>query len=535
MQRNTHIKYSSTHQALNIYNYYRITISLCFLIPLVLNWDIPFLIYEHLAQAVLLIWLYAVLAVFVCIWSKINHKQKTSQILIPMMADIVFLNAMIQNLNNLESPLSLLFFIPIISGSLLLPARLSMFMAAFLSLTLLFSQTMNLLNFWGNSEILHAGLIGLLSLILASIISHLSKRLKKQDEILIQKAIELENYERLSGTIVSMMQVGTMVIDSQHYIRLMNHSAKNLLGISNQAFCEQLHHLPKIFIEHFQSAKTDKKETPVFQVPHIPNPIRLSLLRIETDEKDFDQHYYLIFIHDVLKENQQAQRLKLSALGELAAKIAHEIRNPLGAIQHATQLLKESQTQESSDQRLIAIIQRHVSRVNAVIDSILSLSRQKSAHAHVFDLNEWLHDFVKQFKMPHLEPLSIHLKANNETFFVTADVQQLEQILINLFENGLYYSHHHRQKNNLLLTLQKEPYQIHLDITDQGPGVPEAYLKKIFEPFFTTKDSGSGLGLYVVKELCDLNCIHITLHQNTKDGATFRLTFNRIIGGASYA
>ncbi len=535
MQRNTHIKYSSTHQALNIYNYYRIAMSLCFLIPLGLNWDIPFLTYEHLAQAVALIWLYAFLAIFVCVWCKISIQEKPSQIVIPMMADILFLNAMIQNLHNLESPLSLLFFITIISGSFLLPARLAIFMAAFLSLTLLFSQTMNLLTFWESSEILHAGLLGLLSFMLASIISHLSKRLKKQDEVLMQKAIELENYERLSGSIVSMMQVGTMVIDDKDHIRLMNHSAKNLLGVSNKAFCEQLHHLPKIFVEHFQGAKADQKETSVFQVPHIANTIRLSLLKIETAQEKSTQHYYLVFIHDVLKENQQAQRMKLSALGQLAAKIAHEVRNPLGAIQHATQLLKESQKNDNPDQRLIEIIQRHVSRVNAVIDSVLSLSRQQSAHSHVFDLNEWLHEFVKQFKMPHLEPLSIHLKANNETFFVTADVQQLEQILINLFENGLYYSHHHRKKNNLLLTLQKEPYQIHLDITDQGPGIPETHVEKIFEPFFTTKESGSGLGLYVVKELCDLNCVHITLHRNTPDGATFRLTFNRIIGGVNYA
>jgi two-component system sensor histidine kinase PilS (NtrC family) len=534
MQRNTHLKYSATHQALNIYNYYRIFISLCFLVPLGFDWDVP-LLTLHLASPLPIVWIYALLALLIYLWGKMSTQQKTSQIVIPMMLDILFLNFMIQNLNHLESPLSLLFFITIICSSLLLPTRLAIFIAAFLSLTLLFFQTINFFSSWKNTEILHAGLIGFLSFTLAGVISHLTKHLKKQNELVIQKAIELENYEKLSGTIVSMMQVGTIVFDNLDQIMLMNHSAKYLLGISNNTPCHHLKDLPKILVDQFQMAKNTQKETPAFQAPFTPNTIRLSLFQIDTSHKEPFQNYYLVFIHDILKENQQAQRMKLSALGQLSAKIAHEVRNPLGAIQHATQLIKESPLCESKEQRLIEIIQRHVSRVNAVVDSVLSLSRQTSANFHVFDLNEWLHLFVKQFKMPHLEPLSIDLKSSNETFFVTADAQKLEQILINLFENGLYYSNHKNQKSTLLLEIHKEPYQIHLDITDQGPGIPEANIEKIFEPFFTTKQSGSGLGLYIVKELCDLNCIQISIHHNNTQGATFRLSFNRVIGGLNHA
>lgn len=535
MQRNIQVRYSTTRQALNIYNYYRIGISLCFSIPLGLNWDIPLLTHVHPVYYAPIVWIYAFLAIFIYLWCKLTAQETTSQVVIPMMIDILFLNIMIQNSNNLESPLSLLFFITIISASLLLPTRLAIFIAAFLSLTLLSFQTIHLFTSWRSTEILHAGLLGLLSFILAGVISHLSKRLKKQSEVIIQKAIELENYEKLSGTIVSMMQIGTLVINDQDQIKLMNHSAKNLLGISDSASCHHLNDLPKIFIEHFQKTKQSNQETAIFQTAHIPNTIRLSLFQIETKQENSVKYYYLIFIHDVLKENQQAQRMKLSALGQLAAKIAHEVRNPLGAIQHAAQLLKESEGIDGDSTRLIEIIQRHVSRVNAVVDSVLSLSRQGSACPHVFDLNAWLHQFVKQFKMPHLDPLTITINTNNENFFVTADTQQLEQILINLFENGLYYSHHHHQKSTLLLEVHQEPYQIHVDITDQGPGIPIENQGKIFEPFFTTKESGSGLGLYVVKELCDLNCIHITLHRNRAKGATFRLSFNRIIGGISHA
>src|SRR5690606_18011657 len=204
---------------------------------------------------------------------------------------------------------------------------------------------------------------------------------------------------------------------------------------------------------------------------------------------------------------QHAQEMKLVSLGRLTAGIAHEIRNPLGAISHAAQLLLESEELPPPDRRLAQIVQDQSRRMNHVIENVLQLSRRRQAAPQLLDLKYWLHRFASEFRQSAASGLQLHLQTASGSIQTRFDPHQLTQILSNLLQNGLRYSARHNASGQVWMRLHRDPDSDLpvLDVLDDGPGVDSDQQRHIFEPFYTTDSKGTGLGLYLSRELCASN------------------------------
>jgi two-component system sensor histidine kinase PilS (NtrC family) len=224
---------------------------------------------------------------------------------------------------------------------------------------------------------------------------------------------------------------------------------------------------------------------------------------------------------------QQAQQLKLASLGGLTASIAHEIRNPLGAISHAAQLLEESTDLRKEDARLAEIIHQHTVRANKVIENVLQLSRRKQSSPELLDMKVWLEQFIADFCTNQDQNCDIKFICDQDNLQFRVDASQIHQVLTNLFQNGIRYSEKKTGERTLTVVadfnIQSE--QPTLDIIDQGEGIPMEQQDKVFEPFYTSEKSGTGLGLYIARELCEANQARLDL-QPIRNGCCFRITFS---------
>jgi two-component system sensor histidine kinase PilS (NtrC family) len=226
--------------------------------------------------------------------------------------------------------------------------------------------------------------------------------------------------------------------------------------------------------------------------------------------------------------SKRAQQIKLASLGRLTASIAHEIRNPLGAIGHATQLLDESEALDDSDRRLITIIGNHTRRVNTVVENVLQLSRPGTSLPQKINLHAWLKGFVDEFgHSGNCQPGQIRFSVEPDDLDVHCDPSLLHQAVWNLCQNAA--RHGAGESTALLirlvgtrLTSSERPC---LDIIDNGAGIEPELADKIFEPFFTTKSSGTGLGLYIAREICESNQSQLDYFPTTEGGSCFRITF----------
>ena len=225
--------------------------------------------------------------------------------------------------------------------------------------------------------------------------------------------------------------------------------------------------------------------------------------------------------------NARVQQSKLASLGRLSASIAHEIRNPVGAMSHAAQLLQESPVLTDDDKRLTEIIQTHSSRVSHIIDNVLQLSRRESSRPERLALRDWLQEFATEFERTlELQEGEFSVADLPEDLEVRMDRGHLRQVLWNLCDNAVKYA---SETGGIMVEIaggrlagQGRPY---IDVLDCGLGVDKATADKIFEPFFTARSGGTGLGLYISRELCELNRATLLYLDRPGGGSIFRIVF----------
>ena len=233
----------------------------------------------------------------------------------------------------------------------------------------------------------------------------------------------------------------------------------------------------------------------------------------------------LVFIEDYSPVTQQAQSLKLASLGRLTASIAHEIRNPLGAVSHAAQLLQESEQAVEEDKRMAEIIQHHAQRMNAIIESVMQISRRQPPNPQLLSLRGWLQNFVEEYRYSHEDASDISLEMPERSIEILFDPDHLGRILNNLLDNALRHSRIATLKATAELRVNWEQLSQRclIDVIDQGLGVAPSERAKLFEPFYTTVDKGTGLGLYLCKELCEINNATLTYRSSADEQSCFRM------------
>jgi len=433
------------------------------------------------------------------------------------MADILALTLLGYASSGVESGLPLLHLVTIAAASLVLRRRLSTFLAAIATLAVILSELyISLLTFVPANQYIQAGLLGALLMAASIYLESLAERMRQGAQLAAEQASSILNLEQLNQLIIRRMRTGVLVVDATGKVLTANDAALQLLhpGVEQPA-TPDAPALPEILRQQLQQWQDNAGiRLPAFALSRASAQLQASFTYLNPGSRSS----ILIFLEDTAQMIQRVRQMKLASLGRLTASIAHEIRNPLGAISHASQLLRESPDLPAADARLVEIILTHCARVNHIIEDVLHMSRQRQEASEPIILQEWLTSYIDNYRATHSVTGTISLSIEPPSTQVRVITSQLEQILNNLFENGLRYSQKKTGIGSLSLeggmSELKAPF---LHIIDDGPGVDAATEEHLFEPFHTTENSGTGLGLYISKELCEANQARLS-YRRTEDG-----------------
>ena len=233
----------------------------------------------------------------------------------------------------------------------------------------------------------------------------------------------------------------------------------------------------------------------------------------------------VIFVEDVGRMRAQAQQMKLVALGRLTASIAHEIRNPLSSIGHAADLIREGgpDADRAGDERLLKIISDNVHRLDRMVQEVLYLNRRDRAQPETIDPAPWFANFAHQFcdaeKVPE-DAVDVQVRTTQRMLF---DKQHLDQVLWNLVRNAWRHGRKRAGSVRIMVSASPMPGLLTIDVFDDGPGVAAEAKPHLFEPFFTTDAQGTGLGLYIARELAEGNSARIEYVEGPEAEGHFRL------------
>ncbi|HQR49747.1 MAG TPA: ATP-binding protein, partial [Steroidobacteraceae bacterium] len=331
----------------------------------------------------------------------------------------------------------------------------------------------------------------------------------------------------LNEFIVQHLRESILVVDAEYDVRLINETAARLLTGGPVASGTPLSEVsPRLLylLETWRRQSSDRRDSTGEVVSSDggtvirPHFVPLS----ETGPGPV-----LVFLEDTSLVAERVQQSKLAALGRLSASIAHEIRNPVGAMSHAGQLLRESPAIGDDDRHLTDIIEKNAARVSRIIDNVLQLSRRETTRQERIELRHWLQGFVQEFAATVQVPTSrFDLRGDAPSIEVHFDPMQLHQVLWNLCDNALKHAADARPELILLragrIASTGRPF---LEIADRGTGIGPANAERIFEPFFTGKTGGTGLGLFISRELCQTNGAVLAYEARSGGGSIFRIIF----------
>jgi len=425
------------------------------------------------------------------------------------------------------SGLGLLHLVTIAAGSILIVGRMSTFLAAIASIAIIYSEIY--LSFTRNvlaNQYMQSGLLGALLFATSLYLQALAERMRHSALLAAQQASDILSLEQLNHLIIARMRTGILVLGQGGNIITTNDAANQMLGLQLHVSSKKSRPvnsastltLPKILLDNLNHWKDNKtKRPPTFTV-------RKSGPQLQASFTYLTPHLgssVLVFLEDSSQIIQRVRQLKLASLGRLTASIAHEIRNPLGAISHATQLLAEDPKLSDADRKLLEIIMNHSARVNHIIEDVLHMSRHKQVSTQRINLHDWLTHFIDNYCEAHQVNGDIVIDIQPRTTEVRVITNQLEQILNNLVENGLRYSEKKTGQRSIQfkggISDKDNKSAPVLHVIDDGSGIDEKTEEHLFEPFHTTEATGTGLGLYISKELCEANQAQLS-YKRTKQG-----------------
>ena len=461
--------------------------------------------------------------------TRLNESQ--TLMLLVFLVDIVAITLLADSSGGMTSGLPALLVITVAASAVLISNRkLAMLVAAVSVLAILLDTAWLIMRDVLNiGSLFPAGLLGLLVFGVALMVQTIAHRLGRAEELARNRSSDLYNLQRLNEQIVQHMQTGILLVNNEGLVRVMNKSAMRLLTPERQITEQQGGQLEDYCVQLADQFKQWEhsgwhRATP-FTVAEGGNPLIANFQELQPRVN----HESLVFVEDYTPVTQHAQSLKLNSLGRLTASIAHEIRNPLGAISHAAQLLQESPDLAPSDSRMADIIQHHSERVNQIVESVMQISRREPPKPEQLLLESWLSAFVREYLNALNRPAEVTIDCDYKELLIEFDPENLQRIFSNLLDNALRHSKQETGKETARIHIDVDStlHQYQINMIDNGSGVAFADRAKLFEPFFTTMSEGSGMGLYLCKELCQINNADLDYRPTGKGESCFRISINQ--------
>jgi two-component system sensor histidine kinase PilS (NtrC family) len=439
------------------------------------------------------------------------------QLTVQVASDIVAIAVLTHASNGISSGLGLLLLTTLAAAGLIARGRLTLFYAALASIAVLLQHAYDVLQFDAPfAQYAQAGLLSTAYFTIAWLAHALAKYALASEELAAQREIDLENMAQVSEHVIRDMQDGVLVVDGQGVIRQFNTQTERILGpLWGRRDVPLIEYAPAL-ARRFEVWREDEQGRESASEMTLTRAMGARFVPVGRRRSAGA----VIFLEDLTRIQAEARQLKLAALGRLTANIAHEVRNPLGAISHAAELLQEEPEVSDTGKRLITIIQDNSQRLDRMVNDVLRLRRSDSAHRETFKLVDYLKTFVEQFcQIEKIRPdiFEIQLHADPHVQF---DRSHLNQIMWNLCRNAVRHCRREKASIRVVVDMESRDGTVKLDVVDDGPGVPVALRSQLFEPFFTTATGGTGLGLYIAREVCEANNARLDYVETTQ-GARF--------------
>jgi two-component system, NtrC family, sensor histidine kinase PilS len=464
---------------------------------------------------------YAILACVLVAPAWVREPNLGLQVTVGVLVDVVAIVILMHTSGGIRSGLGTMLLVTLAAAGLITRGRLAFFHAAVASLAVLFEQAFQLWRFDAPpNDFVQAGLMSVAFFATAALGFTLARYARTSERIAQERTVDLANLSQINELVIRDMQDGILVVDGEGRIRQHNPRVELLLGPLPPGRRPSLaEYAPEVAAMLDASRSGSETTFMQFRSPRSSSELAVQFVAIGTGNPPPS----VIFVEDVGRMRAQAQQMKLVALGRLTASIAHEIRNPLSSISHAAELLGEDVAAAEGDKRLLTIIRDNVLRLDRMVQEVLYLNRRDRAQPEAIDARVWLANFAKEFCEAEKVPADVidhQVRTSQRMHF---DRQHLDQVMWNLTRNALRHGRRVAGSIRIVLSPGNSPGTLMLDVTDDGLGVAPENQAHLFEPFFTTDSQGTGLGLYIARELCEGNEARIQ-YLDDSAGGQFRIT-----------
>jgi two-component system sensor histidine kinase PilS (NtrC family) len=441
------------------------------------------------------------------------------QLLSQIACDLGIISVLYLAGGGMRSGLAILYLFPLAGLAILAPLVIALFCASLVTLFLLGDSTWQIFLTDSDRDVMQAGLYGAAFLSAVLVVNRMAAKLIGQEELASRRGVEINVQQAVNRLVMANIGDGILVVDAHGQVFAGNPAAQQMLGLVGPELKFKLSAAASLspLTQAYEAWRADATRSTAFVTIKPFNDAALEgLTAAWSARRDLAAHLKVrfaaadtdglgaersvIFLQDVTGIENQAQQLKLASMGRLTASIAHEVRNPLSAIGHATSLLGEDLS-DPVHQRLLKIVGDNVARVNRMVEDILQLSRKVQPHSEPLALDGFLAELRSEFIETHnLAPDILGLTAAADTQ-VRFDALHLREVVLNLLNNAVRYAS--GGPASIRLNVVRDSAQrLELHVQDDGPGISPDVRAHLFEPFYTTSSKGTGLGLYLARELC---------------------------------
>lgn len=460
--------------------------------------------------------------------------------------DLLLVTVLILLTGGVNSLFSFLYILAIINASVLLSRREAFYTASLCGI--LYGAIVDLQYFgrltpiglsqvaalqYGASHILYTIFINISAFYLTAFLTgYLAERARRSESALKEKVIDYEELERLNSTIVTNLDSGLMTINNSGKIRAFNRYAEELTGVSQRdAYDRPVTDLIPGF-GAFDDIFNLQRQEVEYETP-TGNRMIFGFKSVPFTDMEGNRLGAIIDFQDLTVLKRMEERLKkadrLAAIGELSARIAHEIRNPLASVSGSVQLIAQGGGIAAGDKKLLDIVQRETERLNVLITDFLAYARPRRPVKVMMNLKGFIGNLAALLVTdPRFERVQI-LNDFPDDLSVEVDRDQFQQVFWNLLMNAaeampaggtvsIKAAAAHKRQH-----LKGSGGEVRINVTDNGAGMAPEDVNRIFEPFFTTKTGGTGLGLATVYRIIEAHDGMIGVDSSIGKGTTFTI------------
>ncbi len=493
---------------------------------------------------------YCVLAMILAAMAVLARRHFTAQLSIQFSVDLLFATVLVVLSGGIRSEFAVFYLLPVAGASVILPTGPAFFISSIAVVVLLADAFLrSVRQGQAGAQLFEAGLFGAALFGITALLRLLATRLRRQETLAHVRGVDLHSQLEINRLVISQMEQGVLVVDAATQVRANNIAARVFLGLERgaQLTGRRLDEFPALATlvgayRRWLSSPVPADGRPaqdewVFPAPpgaesgagETPRPLRARFARPPTSRSG----EFVIFLEDLRAIEDRAQRLKLAAMGRLTASIAHEIRNPLGAIGNAGQLLAE-ETLSPLQRRLVEIVRENTARLNRLVEDVLRVARRDPPMGDALDARRFVETWADEFQRDRAVPEGVLAVEGAIGAAVVFEPGHLRQILFNLVDNAVRYASGKPGCVRIVLREARAEDPAQIWVVDDGPGVPPAERAAIFEPFFTSRVKGTGLGLYLAREFCIANGAELVYDLFAREDGVERCGFAvRFVRGAA--